>query len=133
MQPTLETHIQLAKTEKDPTSILILKSTLENYCLDGHFDKAKDLLEKVKGIFDINFDDGYLFVSAASWKNWEMFDFLLENGANLECCYLTPVLNPTNEELINRLIAHGINPDILKCTLDVRDLEGTAKYRIVSK
>ena len=126
-------HIQEAKLDRDPTSILTLQALLASYCLEGNFDKAKALLEELEGIVDVNYDDGYLITLAAFYKNWDMFDFLLDNGADLECCHISHHLDPENEELVKRLVAHGLDPEILKCKVESRGFEFITKYRRVKK
>ena len=51
-----EVFIKLAKKNKDPSSVIALKCMVEDFCFNGQFEQAKSLLEKVEGIFDINYD-----------------------------------------------------------------------------
>lgn len=126
-------HIQEAKLNRDPTSILTLQALLASYCLEGNFDRVKALLEQLEGIVDVNYDDGYLLTLAVAHKKWDMLDFLLDNGADLECCYISHHLDPENEELAKRLVAHDIDPEILKCKVEFRGFEFITKYRKVKK
>ncbi len=110
-------HILYAKQTNDPESILTLKLILEGYCFSGQFDKAKILLEKVDGLFDINYDDGLLILAATERKDYDFLNFLFANGADIRYCNKSPLIiahYDQSDKMKTYLIEHGADPKVLE-------------------
>jgi len=112
-----EMYLLQAKTKNDYESIQALKVILEGYCFSGDFKGARDFLHRVDGIFDMNYDSGYLISAAAMKNDMDFMKFLFANGADIGCCCNeSPLLLAdyhNNQEMVKYLVDQGADPKVL--------------------
>ena len=114
------------------------KIDIQDYCLNNKFDEAKLLINnartishEVQDIIDVNYDDGHLLILAVSENNKEMFNFLIDNGADVQAnddAALRTAAHKGNIEFMTVLIGKGAKPEKLIGTTSYNNHEEVKNY-----